>query len=1154
MTDEATDEFVRLDGAQQEIRDAFFETDSGLFVQLSDPGAGKSTTTEFVAAEYLVRAHRAGIDAPEERLAVVSFTRDDAAAIAPGIADALLTLARDPESGYDLSEATARELGRRVQHASSVGTVDSVLGDIFARIAREVGFDDVPDVGGAADLRSVRAACLADLRGDDQYAARLDRLEAAYPGGEYLADAGDLLTQAYLACRERQLTVAEFRTRLASIVAATYPDGAPESFADIRGAVELFVGADAAERYDAGRTTSDQSAVLAADRDLYETWTAAVDDLCVLLDRYSDLYDDIARRDAVASHLDAAHWVAHFFHTDRYESEFRRRLRDRFSDRLSVAIVDEGQDVSTVQAAALSPLVDEETRVLLVGDLKQLVFLWRNAQPSLFRAAVDDGRYFGIDWETHVVAHEHRTRRCRPDVARAVDSVFVDVFTDPARGADGTVTGPYAPLEPTRADTDEPNVHVAAFSSGARAGSPNYVRPAKGVGEADALASCLDSILSERGQSTDVEDQSVTVLFHRRTRLAEYTAAFEQAGFSVGDATDPLFEQPVVRLAVEVCGLLSRSDIDTALRDLLGAAGTDSTLGDTDVPGLLDLCDYRTRTVVERDLPDKPAVSFVEGLDRLAARRRRLTGGSVTSVVEAVVDELDLRTDPLELGDDPDRRVAALDALLEQVDQHATQSDLAFDELVAVLERLYDDPKDGPTSPLADEDAVDIVFKTIFQMKGAESDVVVLGDIAGHVGQMGPHTDTFCAQGSALALAPPASEAAAATPPVPGFEHGLFDVERDPWDLDAGLRWVSQHWADEARLAGSPPLADLAHAHRGGRWRLLYVAMTRARDHLVVPLPNEREYPEPRDSWVDTLRDGLGFDGTQSGTYEVLAPDSDSFDVQVQQVTDRPDGSAMPASVATPDTGSNREKPAWTPRFVNPSTLYPLLTNPEEHVLDHLQRRPLHTGHDGVADDLSLTFETLGPDDVGDVAHAVLATAIRNHDTVSTQTLRQCDGVLADRLQRALDDCTGVEATERDRLERFVRETVCPQFADSVLWERVTHTTSVFVEEPVDTLVRIDDLDTEMQGHADVVFETVSGDWEVHELKVFLQTPDAETRARYELQAQLYAWCLSQQLEEEATVTAQITQLGVETGTVSVDWSSDKLQTRLKRVPRLINR
>ncbi|WP_435335929.1 UvrD-helicase domain-containing protein [Haloarchaeobius sp. TZWWS8] len=1151
---DSDDEFVRLDGAQKRVRDAFFDADSGLFVQTSDPGSGKSTTSEFIAAEYLARKHADDAPAPEETLAVVSFSRDDAAAIAPGIADALGTLARDPECDLALTEADARELGRRVQRASNIGTVDSVLRDLFTAIAREVGFDEVPSVGETADLRNVRAACLEELRRDDRYAARLDRLRRAYPGdGRYRPDAGALLTRAQLACRERQLSVPEFRSRLERVVDETYPTGRPTSFADVRSAVERFVGDDAATEYERHLSRVERDDTVAADGELYDAWTTAVDDLCVLLERYIEVYDEVARREAVASHLDAAHWVARFFADDAFEGDFRERLRTRYIDRLSVVIVDEGQDVSTVQADALAPLVDEDTRVLLVGDSKQLIYLWRNAQPELFQTAIDDGRYFGIDWETHVVEHEQRTRRCRPGIARAVDAVFADVFTDPSRGADSTVSGPYRSLAPTREATGEPNVHVASFASTADSGSPAYVRPDKGVGEADALASCIGTLHEDGTVSTGSDVEPVTVLFHRRTHIEDYTVAFEQAGLAVGNATDPLFAHPAVQLVVEVCQLLTEPDFDDGLRDLLAGSGREprSVLAETGVPGVLELFDYRVRSVAERQTPDRPVVDVVEGLGRLASRRAQLTAGPVTAAVEAVVDELQLRADPLDLSDDDARLRTAIDALLAHVTQLAARPDLTFDDLVDILERLRADPKDGPTLPLADERSYDVVFKTIFQMKGGEADVVALGDIGGHVGKMGPHADTFSALGAAVALAPPGIDAAATTPALPGFEYGLFDVDRDPWDLDAGLRWASQRWATDGRLAGSPPLSELAHAHRGGRWRLLYVAMTRAREHLVVPLPASRDEPDPRDSWVDTLRAGFEFDGAGPERYDCHAPGGERFQVRVHPTLARSTGEPTTRTHDSAVLAPDDETDGWTPRFVNPSTLYPLLTNPDEHVLDHLQSRALHSEHEGVDDRLALTFETMGPEDVGTVAHDVVATAIRNRESVSTETVRLCEGPLADRLDRSLDELAGIHPDESDKLATFVRETICPQFAESPLWERVQNANRVYVEEPVDMLVRVDGVDLEIQGHADVVLEHPNGNWETHELKVVLQQPEEATVKRYELQAQWYAWGLARQLGSETSVTTSITQLGIDQQTETVHWSETNLRAKLSAVRNL---
>lgn len=1163
VTDEQTQsEWIRLDGAQQRVRDAFFQNESGLFIQMSDPGAGKSTTTEFIAAEYLMRAALDGVNAPEEQLAFISFTRDDAASIGPGIEDALETLARDPAVDCEMSVADAQALGRRVQHASNIGTVDSFLGSIFRSIALEVGFSEAPTVGENSDLRSVRAECLDRLRDDPRHAAHLARLTEAYPGeSEYQEDAGDLLREAQLACRERQLSVPAFRQQLRTIVEETYPTGAPDSFADIRVAVEQFINQETATAYEQRLNDTDQSDIVACDRDLYESWTTAIDDLCSLLDTYIDLYDDVTKEQAVASHLDAAHWVAHFFTDDAYEGRFRSRLQYRYTEQLSVVVVDEAQDVATVQSAALSPLIDEDTRVLLAGDLKQLIFLWRNAQPALFRTAIDDFRYFGVEWDTHAVEYEHRTRRCRPDIAAAVDTIFTDVFTDSARGADETVTQDYSGLKPTRDQTASPNVHIAAFSTNDNPGSSGYISPARGSGEADALASCIaDGLANGRFADEDQPDTdpTVTVVFHQRNNLPAYTHAFERAGLSVGNATNDLFTHPLVKLVVEVCTALFHPDLEAELRSLLRGTDSESVLSETvlsgtQIPDVFELYGPSLGSIVNQTDGERPPVAFVHAIDSLVADKATLEAGSPAAVVEAIITELDLWADPLDLSDDPTQRVTALDALLTYVEQLETGSATSFDGLVAKLKQVYTNPKSGPKLPLAREEAYDVVFKTIFQMKGDEDDVVALGDIGQHIGQMGPHVDTFSAQGSTVALAPPNSETTAATPPLTGFEHGIYTIDCQPWDYDAGLRWISQRWADSGRLAGSPPLSTLAHAHRSGRWRLLYVALTRARDHVVLPLPEQREQPAPRDYWIDTLREGLDFDETVPDSYTCQTPAGEQFPIHVHRdiAYDEapPESKSVTPAITTLPT---EHPPAWTPRYVNPSTLCPLLDDPDTHVLDHLQSRALHTQHTGISDEIEVTLETIGFEDIGEISHHVIATAMRHRDSIKTATLRQCEGLVGQSLEYELAKRPSLSGAEQQQVASFISETVCHQFAQSDLWKHIQTAADVYVEEPVHMILQIDGLETEIKGTADVVFRQAGSHWETAEIKVIFQDSDAATQNRHILQAQIYAWALSKQLPDETTINARLTQVGATHHDELLQWDEETLTNRLSQIRTLI--
>ncbi|WP_435102636.1 UvrD-helicase domain-containing protein [Halarchaeum sp. P4] len=1119
-TDAADTDVPELRAAQRDIREAFFAHDAGLFVLDCNPGAGKSTVAERIAAETLVRAHHDGERAPERRLCVTSFARDDAAAIQPGVENALHALADRDDAPVDVTPMEARTLARRLRRSDTLGTIDSVLRTVFADVATEVGFAEVPSVGNDALLATVREDCLAALRDDPEHAARVRRLDTAYPGGEYTDGLDDLLVAALRAVRERRLTVDAFETRLAAAIDDAYPQGAPADFAAVVRDIAAFVDDGTAEQTAAAFDEADEAAFLAADRACHDAWREAVADFCTLLGAFEARYDALTRERGVVSHLDAAHWVATYFRDDAYASDYRESRRAHYAARLRTLVIDEAQDVAVVQHDALAPFVDSDTRVLLVGDVKQSIYTWRNAHPELFERAFDDGDYFGVDWETHVRERADRTYRARPDVAAAVDAVFADVLTDPERGNAGALTLDYPPLVPERDPLDDPSVHVAAYGANGRPGTSDWA-----ADEADHLATYLAGALTDGTFETDdsADSPGITVLFHRRTHMDTFADALERRGVSVANASQHLFAHPLVRLVVAVLRWLADPfDPDHTARTL-DVDAVPTVLAES----LADL-DWDVRAAADGDVEDDGVATVLAGLAALATRRARHASDSGALVVEDIVERLSLAADPLDqtADDAPGRRVAALDALLEHVADWEGDDRYSPPELADLLGRYADTPTDGPTVPVPDSDAHDVVFRTIYQMKGAEDDVVVLADLGTDLGFHGPHRDVFLARGDHLALAPPADVDTGA-PSIHGFDGGVYShPEHDTGDgdrRDAGLRWASERWVDMGRLAGPPALRAAAGDHRAERWRLLYVAATRARDHLVFSLPRERppERRRPRDYWMDALLEGLDLTDLSRGTRtHDCAGRGVDIDVNHVSFVDRV---ATSDPVTTPHAATRPDDAAtgWTPRYVNASTLYPLATHPDTFLLDHLQGNALHTERESPADRLPLSFDGYGPDAVGTVAHDVLTTAVSQG--VDTETLRACRGPLASRLNAALDD---VPDAARDELRAFVTETVCPQFAATETWARLRESDPVYVEEPLDAVVHVDGFAIETQNVADVVSRDSTGQWHVDDLKLALAPSDAETRARYALQTATYAWVFERQSGHAAV--SVVTRLGVD--------------------------
>lgn len=1153
------DGYRRLEGPQAAIRDAFFAAESGLFVLDCGPGAGKSVTADAVAAEDLARKAAAGVDSPTETLCLTSFSREDAASILPGVEAALRGFAADPETSVDLGSAEAAALGTALRGSDRVGTIDSVLGGVFAAVAGEVGFDGVPDVGDGAALARVHGDALDAVREDPDLAPAFARLDDAYPGGKYDDDAADLLAAARSACRERRLSAPELCSRLERVVSGTYPDGPPDSLGDVLRDTERFFGAPeraaVEERLDADG--GDPAAVVDADAACHAAWHEAVDTLRTLLPGYLDAYDEACRTAGVAAHVDVAHWIATFFAEPAHESAFRARLRERWTGRLSTVVVDEAQDVSRAQHDALAPLVDADTRVLLVGDREQCIYAWRNAQPSLFATAAEEGRYFGVDWATHECRTATRTYRSRPAVAAAIDTVFEPVFADPTRGgADGAThdagSGPdgsgYQSLSAVREPTPEPSLHVAAFPEHGRPGSSTWVAPDEGVGEAAALADCIATGLREGRFTTEAgDDPGVTVLFQRRTRMEAYVDAFADAGLSVRDTSRALFEHPLVGVVCAVVEWLRAPTTEAATLALTN----DEAIPLPSLVSRLMRADWSIPAVAESGAVRGAKGEFVAGLADLVDRRAEQLAAAGADVVSDVIETLSLAADPLDQSATAVGDAAVLDRLVGVVADWEGEDAYSLSQLSAALDHARRNARRGPSLPTAAE--ADVTFRTIHGAKGDEDDVVAIADLGAEQGRYGAYLHEFLAHGRHVALAPPANLATDdAYPALAGtvLAGGPYDPDASPGDAGAGLRWASERWVDgePPRPAGAPPLRDPVAEARAERWRLLFVALSRARDHLVLPLPGQRSAPTPRERWADTLREAFAFHEGRAGEYTVETPDDhDPLTVAVHRTTAEMAGEGHEEPAAEAGTHPDRlPERGWTPRFVNPSTVYELATAPEEGVLAHLSGQPLHAEQAGVADTVPLTFETMGPELVGDVAHDLFTTALEAD--VDAGTLRRCGGSLPAALDRAMDrHARHVAADEREQLRRYVERTLCPQFAETASYERLAASERRYVEEPLDAVVRIDGLAVEIGGRADVVSVDAEGRWHVDELKVALRPPEPALRARYELQTATYAWLLARQSGVD-DVAASITTVGAHRETAAVATGEQDVRRALGRL------
>ena len=139
-----------------------------------------------------------------------------------------------------------------------------------------------------------------------------------------------------------------------------------------------------------------------------------------LLHRYLDLYREAKRQKNAVDFNDLEHMAIEILKDDEIAAEYR--------DKFETIIVDEYQDSNRLQETILNRIA-RPGRLFFVGDVKQSIYRFRMAEPSLFLEKCDSFRgEHGIRID---LGHNFRTGKC---VIDTVNHVFETIMRQPIAG------------------------------------------------------------------------------------------------------------------------------------------------------------------------------------------------------------------------------------------------------------------------------------------------------------------------------------------------------------------------------------------------------------------------------------------------------------------------------------------------------------------------------------------------------------------------------------------------------------------------------------------------------------------------------------------------------------------------------------------------
>jgi ATP-dependent exoDNAse (exonuclease V) beta subunit len=514
-------------------------------------------------------------------------------------------------------------------------------------------------------------------------------------------------------------------------------------------------------------------------------------------------------------------------------------LRGELRGRLRALLVDEYQDVNGLQQEIFELLAPSREGPLLVavGDLKQSIYRFRGADVAVFARLVR--RLGGGAGRVLRLSENHRSA---PAVLDLVNEVFSRCMAPPAGEAprdDELRFEEGDRLLPRRAEGDRPACELLVDEGGGSAAE-------RRLREAEAIARRIAALVSgaagvsvrERGEGGAERPRrprfgDVAILFRRLTQIGPYERALRAAGIPYRLARGGGFYQaPEVRDLGELLATLFDPSDALAWAALLRSplcAVSDGTLLLLARGGLPRL--GRTAAVDAAGIPaDERArlERFLAAWRELRAVRDRL---ALPELLARAVRALDLDA-ALLAGPDGERRSVNLDKAIALAARFEADGGRAG-ELAGHLRSLAARPPREPEAELEAEDAVAVL--SVHQAKGLEWPVVLVPDL-GAQGRHDGRRALLDGEGRLCA--------------------SWYDAAREAHVETAAVRRAREA---ERRAAAAESR------------RLLYVALTRARDRLVL----SGEAGRGGESWRALLEGALA--GRPELVLRVPAADAATF-------------------------------------------------------------------------------------------------------------------------------------------------------------------------------------------------------------------------------------------------------------------------------------
>ena len=497
-------------------------------------------------------------------------------------------------------------------------------------------------------------------------------------------------------------------------------------------------------------------------------------------------------------------------------TDVARELSEQFDE----ILVDEYQDTDAVQDALFSALSRDESNLFFVGDVKQSIYAFRQALPQNFLRRRDAYPLLKDDQypATILLANNFRSRR---EVTEAANYAFYQLMSREVGGLTYDKDEELVFTAPAYRDDAPDGYETEALIT--ELADEDGVKLDANEADARTIAARIKELVG----TLDVkDDKGVHKLKYSeccillRARSATYREVLEQYGIPVvTDNTTPFFETAEIRLALSLLRCIDNPLLDVALTAWLLSPMRGFTPDDLAkiVKGGKHSSLYTALLAARRSDDKKLAERCTAAAEFLEYYRTLACQLTVDKLLLRLYEETAL-PELMNARSDGERRRLNLQVLLDLCTQFEQNGYRGLTAFIRHIDRLQANGVEIPGAvKTTSEDAVRIM--TIHKAKGLEFPVVFVARLHNPFGAHDAKNDMLTHQ-----------------------KYGIGLKRRD----GAGNK---KHTTLPYRML----LAEASNDEREESIRLLYVAMTRAREKLFLTMA----FSDPQDvliscaSWLD---------------------------------------------------------------------------------------------------------------------------------------------------------------------------------------------------------------------------------------------------------------------------------------------------------------